>query len=232
MTISQIIERLHSLANPEKVRFKAQRFEINANHSLGIYMKDLNLIAKEIGKNSELAKELFEVDIYEAKILCGKLFKPKELSLDLVKKWSAHFNNWEICDTFCMGIYAKSPLAHSIILDYSDKEGEFEKRIAFATMAAYCMANKEGENALFESYFKILEPASYDERLYVKKAVNWAIRGIGKRNVDLKEKAIRFSEHLLTLDTNSATWIAKDALKELCSENVKVLDYPRAIYRV
>ncbi len=232
MTVSVVIAKLEELKNPEKVIFKEKKFGIICKNALGIYMKDLNLIAKSIGKNSELAVALFETDMYEAKVLAGKIFNPIDLTPNLVSKWTVEFDNWEICDTFSMGIYAKSPLAESIILEYSSKVSEFEKRSAFATLAAYCMANKNGNNSTFERYFPLLEKAANDERLYVKKAVNWALRSIGKRNIDLKQKAISFSNSLLKLESKSAQWIARDALKELNSLNARVSDYPRSIYRM
>ena len=232
MTLSTVLAKLEELKNPQKVIFKEKKFGIVCKNALGIYMKDLNEISKTLGKNSELAIALFETDIYEAKILAGKIFNPKDLTPTLVSKWTVEFNNWEICDTFSMGIYAKSQLAESIIFEYSSKEREFEKRSAFATLASYCMANKEAENSVYEKFFPLLLEASSDDRLYVRKAVNWALRSIGKRNVDLKAIAIRFSLHLLTLNIKSSDWIAKDAIKELKSKKVRMSDYPRRIYRV
>lgn len=231
MTVEAIIKELEQLANPEKVVFKQKKFGVISNNALGIYHKDLKEIAKRIGKNSDLAKDLFDTNIYEARLLCSKLFKPKDLTEDLMEKWLVTFENWEVCDSFSMGIFAKSALAIPKAIEWSTRSAEFEKRASFATIAAYCMADKKAENAVYEQFFPLIYQAADDERIYVKKAVNWALRSIGKRNIDLNQRAIEEAQKIETLEYKSAKWIAKDALKELQKEGVNILDYPRAIYR-
>ena len=197
MTYQEIIAQLYELENQEKVIFKEQKFGIISNNSLGIYHKDLREIVKNIGKNSQLAIELFDSDIYEARILCSKIFNPKDLTESLMEKWVRTFENWEVCDSFSMAVFAKSDLALTKILDWVERKPEFEKRAAFAIMAAYCMADKKSENDLFVQFFPLIKNAATDDRLYVRKAVNWALRSIGKRNVDLKKEAIKVSKELL-----------------------------------
>lgn len=231
MTYEQIIERLQELAEPDKVEYKAKKFGVVSENALGIYMKDIKALAAEIPTDNELAIRLFDSGIYEARLLCSKLFKPRGLTMQLAEKWVAVFDNWEICDSFSMGIFAKSKLALPIIMAYVDRAPEFEKRTSFATMAAYCMADKKAENEVFEAFFPMLEQNATDERLYVKKAVNWALRNIGKRNVDLRKAAIASAERILELDDKTARWIAQDALKELNKEGLRSSDYPRSIYR-
>ncbi len=231
MTYEQIIDRLHALAEPEKVAYKEKKFGVVSQNALGIYMKDIKALAAEIPTDNELALRLFDSGIYEARLLCSKLFKPKALTMELADKWVAVFDNWEICDSFSMGIFAKSSLAAPIILSYVQREPEFEKRAAFATMAAYCMADKKADNEVFQPFFTMIEQAATDERLYVKKAVNWALRNIGKRNVDLRKDAIASAERILAMDTKASRWIAQDALKELNKEGLRISDYPRSIYR-
>ncbi|HAW18708.1 MAG TPA: DNA alkylation repair protein [Flavobacteriales bacterium] len=231
MTSTEIITRLNALKDPEKVIFKQKKFGVVANNSLGVYHKDLKALAKEIGMNSALAIELFDTGIYEGRLMCSKLCRPKELTFDLVEKWTATFENWEICDSFSMGVYARSPLAVSMIEQYKNDESEFERRAAFATMAGYCMADKKASNDVYEQFLPWLLHAATDDRIYVKKAVNWALRSIGKRNRDLNKLAIDTAKKMLEMDSKSAIWIAKDAIKELAGESVNVLDYPRSIYR-
>lgn len=231
MSYQEIIERLYELEDQEKVIFKKLKFGIVASNSLGIYHKDLKELAKEMGKNSQLAVQLFDSGIYEARLLCSKLFHPKDLTENLMEKWVKTFENWEICDSFCMGVFAKSDFALTKILEWSDREEEFQKRAAFAIMAAYCMADKTSENDLFLQFFPIVETAATDERLYVKKAVNWALRNIGKRNIDLRKQAIKICHNMLKIDSKSALWIANNALKELQKDGVRTSDYPRKIYR-
>ena len=178
------------------------------------------IIAKEIGKNNELALQLFDSGIYEGRLLCSKIFKPKDITEPLMEKWVKTFENREICDSFCMGLFAKSRFAVPKILEWTKRKPEFEKRAGFAIMAAYCMADKKSDNELFEQFFPIIKREANDERLYVKKAVNWALRNIGKRNSDLNEIAIDVANEILNFESKSAKWIAKDALKELQKDGV------------
>lgn len=231
MTFEEVITCLYDLQDPDKVVFKEKKFGVISHNSLGIYHKELKLIAKEIGRDNELALRLFDSGIYEARLLCSKIFNPKDLTSDLMESWVVTFENWEICDSFSMGLFAKSTFAMDKIISWTQREPEFEKRAGFATMAAYCMADKKSGNELFEEFFPILIREANDDRLYVKKAVNWALRSIGKRNIDLNQRAIETSHKILSLDTKAANWIAKDAIRKLEAENVNILDYPRAIYR-
>lgn len=231
MTSQQILTQLRQLADPEKAAYKEKKFGIKTSNTLGVYLKDLNALARTIGKDEKLALQLFDSDIHEAKILCSKIFPPKKLTEELMEKWVVTFDNWEICDAFSMGLFAKSPLAVLKIVEWSEREREFEKRAAFATMAAYCMADKKAENGVFESFFPLIVKAAKDDRNFVKKAVNWALRSIGKRNVDLNKKALEVSHDILQMENKAAQWIARDAIRELSSEKVNILDYPRTIYR-
>ncbi|NRD19949.1 DNA alkylation repair protein [Winogradskyella eckloniae] len=231
MTCKEIIECLYDLEDKEKVLFRQKKFGIVSNNALGIYHKDLNVIAKAIGKNNHLAIELFDSGIYEARLLCSKIYKPKDVTEDLMEYWVKTFENWEICDSFCMGLFSKSDFALTKIFEWSKREPEFEKRAAFATLASYCMADKTSENDVFESFFVLLKEQANDDRLYVKKAVNWALRSLGKRNSDLNNKAIAIAKVILDYDSKSAKWIAQNALNELQKESLRLSDYPRAIYR-
>jgi len=231
MTLETVLQKLYALTNSEKVVFKEKKFGVFAVNSLGIYHKDLKILAKKIGKNNELALQLFDTEIYEARLLCSKIFKPKDVTEELMEKWVVSFENWEICDSFSMGLFSKSPFALKKILEWSSREAEYEKRAAFATLSSYCMADKFASNEMFEVFFPIIKREAVDERLYVKKAVNWALRSIGKRNKDLNTMAISIAKEIEVLENKGAKWIAKDALKELSELKVNILDYPRAIYR-
>jgi len=231
MTYHEIIEELKLLANEENVKFKEKKFGIVSNNALGIYHKDLKALAKQIKKNDELAIQLFDSNIYEAKILCSMFYNPKNITKELMEKWIRTFENWEICDSFCMGLFAKSSCASFMAVKLSDRSAEFEKRAAFSIMAALCMSDKYAENGLFEQFLTIIYKNATDDRLYVKKAVNWSLRNIGKRNKDLKESAINCANEILKLNNKTGNWIANDVLKELKKENVRCSDYPRHIYR-
>lgn len=231
MTVEQILERLHQLADPEKVVYKAKKFGISTQNSLGIYQKDLNDLVKELPKENDLALALFDTGLYEARLLCSKLFQPKDLTADLAEQWILVFDNWEICDAFCMGIFAKSALALEKGIAWTDRTATFEKRSGFTTLAAYCMADKKADNAVFEQLFPLILAQAEDNRIYVKKAVNWLLRNIGKRNKDLHQRALEVAEEVLALPYPAAQWIAKDAIRQLTKYKVRLSDYPRAIYR-
>ncbi len=225
MKFEDVIQRLEGLKDTEKIRVKREKFGIDANNSLGIYHKDLKVIA------NELAIQLFESGIYEARILCSKMFRPADITEHLMEKWVRTFENWEICDSFCMGLFAKSVFAQQKILEWTSREREFEKRAGFVIMAAYCMADKVADNEIFEQFFPIIEREVTDNRLYVKKAVNWALRNMGKRNPDLKIMAITVSNRILLIDSKPAKWIARNALSELGKPTVNMLNYPRPLYK-
>ena len=231
MLVHDIIERLHQLADREKVAFKAAKFGIHSTNAIGVYHKDLKVLAKEIGKDRALALQLFDTNIYEARLLCSKIFPIPELTEDLMEQWVLSFENWEICDSFCMGVFAKSSFAVPKAKEWTRREAEFEKRAGFAIIAAYCMADKKANNEVFEQFLPLIKQEANDHRIYVKKAVNWALRNIGKRNIDLHEKVITCAHEILELESKSAKWIAKDTLRQLTKEKVNILDYPRAIYR-
>ena len=231
MNYNEVIQCLYDLQDPEKIVFKERKFGIVTHNSLGIYHKELKMIAKEIGTNYELALQLFDSGIYEARLLCSKIFNPKDITEELMEKWVVTFENWEICDSFSMGLFAKSDFALAKILEWTNRKAEFEKRAGFATLASYCMADKKSDNELFEQFFPIIIQQATDDRLYVKKAVNWALRNIGKRNIDLNEMAIEVAKDILKLENKSAKWIAKNTLTELQKDTVRMSDYPREIYR-
>lgn len=231
MTTKEIIDTLKKQSDPKNVLFKEAKFGIVSNNALGIYHKDLKELAKRIPKNDEIAIELFESDIYEARLLCSKIFDPKNLTKNLMEKWVKTFENWEICDSFCMGLFAKSKYAIPKIIQWTKRQNEFEKRAGFTIIAAYCMSDKESPNETFEQFFPIIERECTDERIYVRKAVNWALRNVGKRNVDLKSKSISKAEEFSRMNNKTAKWIGNNALKELCGAKVRISDYPRSIYR-
>lgn len=230
MKLEEVLACLYDLQDKEVVRYKEKKFGVISHNSLGIYHRDLRIIAKEIGKNNDLALQLFDSGIYEARLLCSKIFNPKDLTSDLMEKWVVTFENWEICDSFCMGLFAKSQLAIDKIQNWTKRDAEFQKRAGFAIMAAYCMADKKADNSVFETFLPIIKREANDDRLYVRKAVNWALRSIGKRNSDLNVQAIQMAHEIVALDSKAAKWIGKDAIRKLELDTVNILNYPRLLY--
>jgi 3-methyladenine DNA glycosylase AlkD len=194
--LPDILTRLHQLADPAVVDRKARKFGITSSGSLGVFMKDLNALAKELPKDPDLAVALFNTGIYEARLLCSKIFPSGKLTEELAQHWVTTFDNWEITDSFSTTVFARSFLAKALIKKWKDRQPEFERRAAFATMAAYCMADKKAENDVFQTFLPWIEQAATDERTYVKKAVHWALRNIGKRNVDLHREALACARSL------------------------------------
>ena len=231
MQINEILTELKSLSNMDIKDFKAKKYGIHCDNSWGVYQKDIAVLAKKIGKDTNVGIQLFKTGNYDAQLLCSKICKPKEITEALMDQWITHFNTWEICDSFCMQLFKFHPLAIKKALEWSERNNEFEKRAGFVLMATYGFADKNAGNEVFEQFFRIIIKHVNDERIYVKKAVNWALRQIGKRNVDLQKKAILTAKEILKQDSKSAQWIAKDALKELQGEKINILDYPRSIYR-
>lgn len=230
MNLQETLDRLRSISDPEVVAIKQSRFGIIANQAWGIYQKDLDSLAKEIGQDNQLAFELFETGIYEAKLLCSKICDPTTITSNQMNRWVATFENWEICDSFCMGCFTKTHEALNNAFAWTESSEEFVKRAGFVIMAAYGFADKTAINSLFEQFFPIIEREANDDRTYVKKAVNWALRNIGKRNYDLHKGAIAVSYRLLASDKKSAKWIARNALSELEKADVHMLNYPRVTY--
>ncbi len=152
MTYKQIISELKKLGDKDKIVLKEKKFGITANNSLGIYHNDLKELAKQIDKDNQLAIQLFDSGIYEARILCSKLYNISDLTENLMEKWVATFENWEICDTFCMGLFAKSKFAISKAIQWTDRENEFEKRInKIEELKADNLAALAKQNNLFSS---------------------------------------------------------------------------------
>lgn len=231
MKLQQVVKKLEALSNPEKIELKEKKFGITANNSLGIYHKDLKVIAKEIGQDNKLALALYATGIYEARLLCSKIYDPELITEQQMDAWALDFENWEICDSFCMNFFTNSKHALAKAAEWSEADDEFVKRAGFVIMAAYGFANKKANNDVFENFFVPIEREADDDRIYVKKAVNWALRNIGKRNVDLQKKAIEVAKRILRKDTKPAKWIANNALSELEKPGVNILDYPRHLYR-
>lgn len=231
MQLTEILSELKLISNPEIKAFKAKKFGIECDNSWGVYQKDISILAKRIGKNTKMGIKLFNTNIYDAQLLCSKICKPKEITEQLMEEWIVHFNTWEICDSFCMQLFKFHPLAIEKAIAWSNRKKEFEKRAGFVLMATYGFADKNAPNEVFEQFFPFLIQQANDERIYVKKAVNWALRQIGKRNIDLNKKAIIVAKLILEQDSKSAQWIAKDALRELQGNKINILDYPRKVYR-
>ncbi|MEO5357337.1 MAG: DNA alkylation repair protein [Nitrospirae bacterium YQR-1] len=210
----EIIEKLKSLANPENVKGMA-RYGINPKNTLGVSIPALKAILKEVGKSHELALKLWDSEIHEARILAALMDNPKEVTEAQMERWVTDFDSWDVCDQVCSKLFDKTPFAYSKAEDWCKRQEEFVKRAGFVLIAALSVHDKKAEDNEFLNFFALIREASTDERNFVKKAVNWALRQIGKRNQTLRPEAIKLAHEIYNIGTKSSKWIARDALREL-----------------
>lgn len=218
--LEQIIKELESLSSPED-REGMARFGINTEKVFAVRMPELSRIAKQAGKNHELALKLWDADYNETKILASMIDDPKLVTEEQMEKWALGFNSWDVCDQACMKLFRKTPFAYEKVFEWSKRKEEFVKRAAFTLIATLAVHDKKEPDEKIEQFFPIIVSESTDERIYVKKAVNWALRQIGKRNLKLNKKAIDLAEEIDKINSRSAKWIAKDALRELKSDKIQ-----------
>lgn len=217
MNYSEIIKNLKSQRNPKNIEGMA-RFGINPKNTLGISIYILRPLAKKIGKDHTLAQKLWDSEIHEARILASYIDEPEKVTEKQMEKWVTNFDSWDTCDQV-VDLFEKTPFAYKKVYEWSKRKEEFVKRAAFAMMAGLVVHDKKTPDSEFEKFFPVIIREATDERNFVKKSVNWALRNIGKWKPNLKEKAIETAEEMIRKYPNSksARWVAKDAIRELKS---------------
>jgi 3-methyladenine DNA glycosylase AlkD len=195
------------------------RFGISAKNTLGISMPILRRMGKEIGKNHTLALELWRSGVHEARILAGLIAEPRKMTPRQMDAWAVDFDSWDVCDQVCMNLFDKTEFAWQKAKIWTSRKEEFIRRAGFALMASLAWHDKGAEDNKFISFFPLIKKAASDERNYVKKAVNWALRQIGKRNPTLRKRTIKLAEEIQKMNSRSARWIAADAIRELKGKN-------------
>jgi 3-methyladenine DNA glycosylase AlkD len=220
MEYEDIIQELDLLSNPEDVK-GMMRFGINSKKVYGVRIPELRRIAKEAGKNHELAAKLWDAGYNETKILASLIEDPKKVTEDQMDKWVIGFNSWDICDQCCNNLFHKTPYAYKKIFEWSERNEEFVKRAAFTLIAVLAVHDKKSDDTIFKQFFPLIIRESNDNRNYVKKAVNWALRQIGKKNRNLNNESLNVAMQIQRIDDKSAKWIAADALRELRSEKIQ-----------
>ena len=221
MTLDEVLDSLKSQANPDNVAGMA-RFGINPTNTLGISIPTLRKLAKKIGKDHDIAQELWATGIHEARVLAGFVDDPKRVTESQMEAWVADFDSWDVCDQVCAGLFDATPHAWVKATEWTARSEEFVKRAGFVLMAALAVHDKKAADAAFKAFLPLIVREANDDRNFVRKAVNWALRGIGKRNAALNKAAIQTAREIQALDTKAARWIAADALRELTSEAVQV----------
>ncbi len=220
MKIDEVLRELRSMANPENVKGMA-RFGISSEGTLGISIYDLRPMAKRIGKDHELAGRLWASGIHEAKVLASYIDEPDKVTEKQMEAWAKDFDSWDVVDQVCSSLFDQTEFAYSKAVEWSSRDEEFVKRAGFVLVAALTVHDKKASDGAFVKFLPIIKRESGDDRNFVKKAVNWALRQIGKRNPMLNKAAIGVAKELQNMDSKSARWIASDALRELTSEKVR-----------
>ena len=214
MTAPEILAILRAQANPKNVAGMA-RFGITAKGTLGVPVVEIRRLAKQAGRSHELAAELWASGIHEARILATIVEEPALVTRHQMNRWARDFDSWDVCDQACQNLFRYTPYAWTMAAEWAGARGEFVRRAAFALMAGLAVKAKHAPDEDFEALLPLIAGAATDERNLVKKAVNWALRGIGKRNPRLRRAAIAAAEKIHAIDSPAARWIASDALREL-----------------
>ena len=191
------------------------RYAIRAEKVFGVSVGDLRDLGKRLGRDREFAAALWETGWHEARMLTPFVDEPAKVTPAQMDRWCRDFNNWAICDALCFHLFDKTPYAWRKVEQWSKRRDEFQKRAAFALLASLALHDKAAPDEPFIRSLSLIEQASTDQRNFVKKAVNWALRAIGKRNSQLNGAAIRLSERLAASPQSTPRWVGKDALREL-----------------
>jgi 3-methyladenine DNA glycosylase AlkD len=192
-----------------------RRFGIVGKEVLGVSVPELRALAKKAGRSHELALELWDTGIHEARIVAALVDEPERVTSEQMDEWAGEFDSWDVCDACCGNLFDRTGFAYAKAMKWSKAEAQFVKRAGFSMMAELAVHDKSAEDAKFIRFFPAIKAGSIDDRNFVKKAVNWALRQIGKRNAKLNKKAVAVAEEIRKMDSKSAKWIASDAIREL-----------------
>jgi 3-methyladenine DNA glycosylase AlkD len=218
--VKEVMAKLQSKAKPDQLSGMA-KYGMAIERRLGVSVPDMRALAKEIGKDHKLALELWKTGIAEARIVAAMVDEPDKLTEEQMEDWVKGIDSWDVCDQVCMNLFEKTPLAWEKIIDWSEREEEFVKRTAFSLIACLAWHDKKTSDEKFIELLPIIIRGATDERNFVKKAVNWALRTIGKRTLKLNKAAINTAKEIQRLDSKAARWVASDTLRELQSEAVQ-----------
>lgn len=223
MKVEEILQKLKSLENSENIA-GMKRFGITAKKAFGVCAPVLKEIAKDVKKQTknrhELALNLWETEFHEARIIAYLIDDPKRVSETQMDSWAKDFDNWAICDGACGHLFCRTEFAYKKAFEWSARDEEFIRRAGLVLPAWLAVHDKKASDEKIAEFLPILEKHACDERNFIKKAVNWSLRQIGKRNLNLNKLAVETAERIKAQNTRPARWIASDALRELSSENV------------
>jgi 3-methyladenine DNA glycosylase AlkD len=213
-SVNSAVAALRRLAT-KATRDGMARFALPNEKAFGVAVGDIRSLGKQLGRDHTLAAGLWKTGLYEPRMLACFVEDPARVSPAQMDRWAKDFDNWGICDTACFHLFDRTPHAWGRIGVWADKPAEFVKRAAFALLASLTIHDKKSADAPFLHGLSLVEQAAEDERNFVKKAVNWALRSVGKRNTALHAAALDVAERLATQNDPTPRWVGKDALREL-----------------
>ena len=220
MRYAEVLEKLQSLCDPRAVAGMTG-YGINADNAFGISIPRLRKLAKEIGKDHALSEQLWSSGIHEARIVASMIADPQMVTEQELERWVEDFDSWDVCDQCCNNLFYKTNFAYQKAMEWSLRREEFVKRAGFVLMACLAVHDKGADDIAFRQFFPVIKSQAADERNFVKKSVNWALRQIGKRNHSMNAEAIDVATDLKRIDSKPARWIARDALRELSSNKAQ-----------
>jgi 3-methyladenine DNA glycosylase AlkD len=191
------------------------RFGIRPENGIGLSVPQIRSIARGLGKDQDLAEELWRTGVHEARILASMVGDPRQISRSTMDRWVRDFTSWDVCDACCGDLFDRTPYAWDKIRKWAGSDREFVRRAGFATLAYVAVHDKKAPDQVFLDALPLVEHYAFDNRNFVRKAVNWALRNIGKRNAVLRGAALEFAGRVREQNTAAARWIASDAIREL-----------------
>ena len=219
-TIRTVLKKLKLSGDP-RVRAVMSRFGVQVKKAHGVSMPQLRRLAKQVGTNHALAQQLWASGVHEARILAGMVDSPAQVTAQQMERWARDFDSWDVVDGSCCHLFAFATPAWKKAVEWSRRKEEYVKRAGFALMAYLAVHDKQVADVRFVRLFPVIRREAPDGRNFVKKAVNWALRQIGKRNLRLNRLAIRAAKEIRRMDSSAARWVASDALRELSSPAVQ-----------
>jgi 3-methyladenine DNA glycosylase AlkD len=220
MTLIEVLTQLQSHAKPAHMA-EMERVGINLHRTLGIDIYTLRKLAKPLKPDHDLALGLWETGIHEARLLASMVDDPAQVTEAQLETWAAGFDSWDVCDQVCDNLFQHTVFAYPKAFEWSGRSEEFVKRAGFVLMSCLAFYDRKSPDAKLAQFFPVIMQAADDDRNYVKKAVNWALRNLGKHSQVLNAQAIAPAQEIQARGTRPARWIAADALRELTSEKVQ-----------
>ncbi len=219
-TVRSLIRRLQDESDPAAVAGMAA-FGIRAERALGISMPVLRTLAREVGLNHTLADALWKTGIHEARILASLIDDPDDVTPEQMERWTGDFNSWDLCDQCCLNLFSRTPYAYRKAASWAARPEEFVKRAGFSLMACLAVHDTQAQDSQYRLFLTRIRSEAGDQRNFVRKAINWALRQIGKRNPALNRLAIDCAVRIQQDAKPGSSWVASDALRELRSPAVR-----------